>query len=390
MTRNTWIAILVLGATLLSIGGTTALAATGTSSFTGDGNWGGGGGMYAQGFALGTGAGGFGVADANGNTVNLNQFQFYKSGLADSTNVQLAIVNNFFLQTDTANGHRITISGNTALVGLSTNTLNVTSANYAVGAPINFTFNNLALTYGRGTYDQQGFGVFEGPDYAAIFVHNDGTYLTPVLTPVLITNYSQVQNPYDGSPNDGAATGTAIIDANNWTEYVPSHDYGYRRDYTNPNDPDNPHYGDYFKSASNSYSTTATDYLTTFGPYHGDIDFSATFTFTPTKGDFNGDGHFNAADILPMEQALADPNGYLSAHSNLSAGDLISLGDMNGDSAFTNADLQKTLINLKNGQGNLSSVPEPSSVALASIAGIAMLLCGRLRRGRGPSNSTAS
>ncbi len=56
-------------------------------------------------------------------------------------------------------------------------------------------------------------------------------------------------------------------------------------------------------------------------------------------------------------------------------------GDFNGDGALTNADLQGMLLALKNGQGNTSAVPEPGSMALASLAGIALLLIAK-KRGR--------
>ena len=47
-------------------------------------------------------------------------------------------------------------------------------------------------------------------------------------------------------------------------------------------------------------------------------------------GDFNHDGHVNAADIPVMMAALADLNAYKSANS-LSNSDLVALGDVNGD-----------------------------------------------------------
>jgi hypothetical protein len=367
--------MLKLSAILLALaiplaGNMSATAATGTSSFTGDGNWG-GGGMYAQGFSLGTGASGFGVTGATGSTAHLTQFQFYKSGLADAANVQLAIVSNYFIALDPTT-HSFS-STDAAVVGLSSNTLNVTSANYAVGAPINFTFSNLPLTYGRGTYDQNGLPVFESPDYAAIFVNNNGGTLTPVFTPVLITNYTQVQDPPDGSLSDGSATGASAVGTNgDWTEYVPSHDYGYRRDY---NDGTTQHFGDQFKAASNFFSTDNTS-LSTFGPYYGDVDFTTTFTFTPKQGDFNGDGHFDSSDIAAMEQALINLSGFDSAHG-LSPDDIKAMGDFNGDGVVNNTDLQGMLNALQSGQGSLAGVPEPGSLALSAWAAVAFVLYGR-------------
>ncbi|HTQ40165.1 MAG TPA: dockerin type I domain-containing protein [Pirellulales bacterium] len=352
MTRSLWFTTWILTAVALVAWVRPILAATGTTAFTGDGSW---NSLYGQGFSLGTDATGFGVFGATGNTVNLTQFQFFKSGNADATGVQLAIVNwdtNFSSTSPT-------------VVGLSTNTLDVTSANYAVGAPISFTFNNLALTYGRGTYDQNGFGVFESPDYAAIFVNNNGGTLTPVLTPVIIVNYNQVSMPYDGYSGD----------MNGWpTEYVPAHDYGYRRNYLDTNSVQ--HYGDYFKAATNYISG---GYFSTFGPYFGDANFTATFTYTPKPGDFNGDGHVDAGDIVAMEQALANPSGFESTNG-LSPSDYLALGDLNGDGKVTNADLQDLLAALQNGHGSLIGVPEPSALVLLTLGGIALLGHGRRSR----------
>ena len=368
MTRALWFGTFFLSTVLLAAWTMPAVAATGTTSFTGDGNW---NSLYAQGFSLGTDASGFGVFGATGAPVNLTQFQFFKSGNADATNVQLAIVNNYFLQMDSNNSFSST---NPAVVGLSTNTLNVTSANYAVNAPINFAFNNLALTYGRGTYDQNGLAVFESPDYAAIFVNNNGGTLTPVLTPVIISNYSQVEDPPDGSSSD-TGTGVALVGTNgDWTEYVPSHDYGYRRNYLDTNNVQ--HFGDYFKAASNFISG---GFLQSFGPYYADADFTASFTYTPKQGDFNGDGHFDAGDLLAMEQALANPTAF-ETKNGLSPGDYKTLGDFNGDGQVNNADLQAMLIALQNGQGSLSSVPEPSALVLACLAVAGLWL--PIRRGR--------
>jgi hypothetical protein len=320
-----------------------AVAATGTTSFTGDGNW---NSLYAQGFSLGTDASGFGVFGATGSTVNLTQFQFFKSGNADATNVQLAIVNNFFVDLSTLT------TSSSALVGLSTNTIASTST-IATNQPITFNFNNLPLTYGRGTYDQNGFGVFESPDYAAIFVNNNGGVLTPVLTPVIIVNYAQ--------------------DPNNASNFIPVHDYGYPINFLDSNNVQ--HFGDYFKSASNFISN---NFLQTFQPYYGDADFTASFTYTPKQGDFNGDGHFDAGDVLAMEQALANPSGFESKNG-LSPSDYTTLGDFNGDGQVNNADLQAMLIALQNGQGSLSSVPEPSAFGLACLAGVGLWL--PVRRG---------
>jgi hypothetical protein len=90
-----------------------------------------------------------------------------------------------------------------------------------------------------------------------------------------------------------------------------------------------------------------------------------------SAGDFNLDHHVDAADLAPMMAALTDVSGFQAAHSSLSSSDLLSIEDVNGDGQFTNADLQKLLINLKNGGGS-TSVPEPRSATLLAIAGLAL------------------
>jgi hypothetical protein len=84
-------------------------------------------------------------------------------------------------------------------------------------------------------------------------------------------------------------------------------------------------------------------------------------------GDFNRDGHVDASDILPMMQALADPQSYEAAHGNLTAAQLLAIGDIDGNGQFTNADLQALLADLQSGGGSTSTVPEPASLILAAI-----------------------
>ena len=69
--------------------------------------------------------------------VHLDRFQFFKSGTADTaSNIQLAIVNNFFLNLQTFT------TSSPELVGLSTNTI-ASTASIATGDPITFNFNHL-------------------------------------------------------------------------------------------------------------------------------------------------------------------------------------------------------------------------------------------------------
>jgi hypothetical protein len=85
-------------------------------------------------------------------------------------------------------------------------------------------------------------------------------------------------------------------------------------------------------------------------------------------GDFNGDGHVDAADILLMEQALANPSSYEAAHNQLTHDELQTIGDINGDGVFNNADMQALLNKLKSGGGSNNPVPEPSTLVLAVLS----------------------
>jgi hypothetical protein len=95
-------------------------------------------------------------------------------------------------------------------------------------------------------------------------------------------------------------------------------------------------------------------------------------------GDFNRDGHVDAADFLPAMKALTNPTGY-EAQYGVSPADLQIIGDLNGDTKFTNADLQFLLVYLKSGGGSTSTVPEPASLVLLSVGALAIAICRRSR-----------
>ncbi len=107
----------------------------------------------------------------------------------------------------------------------------------------------------------------------------------------------------------------------------------------------------------------------------GTISVVATYL----AGDFNRDGHVDAADILPMEQALTNLGGYNAAHSSLTSAQLLDIEDVNGDGKVNNADLQALLIELKAGGGSSDSVPEPSTIALLGIGALAITFRRRSR-----------
>jgi hypothetical protein len=91
--------------------------------------------------------------------------------------------------------------------------------------------------------------------------------------------------------------------------------------------------------------------------------------FVNPAGDFNRDGHVNAGDIFPMEQALANLSAYKATYApGLAASQLALIDDVNGDGKFTNSDLQFLLTTLKNGGGSADAIPEPAAFTLFAVA----------------------
>ena len=115
----------------------------------------------------------------------------------------------------------------------------------------------------------------------------------------------------------------------------------------------------------------------------GQLTFAATFSdgteglFTAgipaisLLGDFDRNGHVNVADISAMLAALADLNAYQSANK-LDEFQLLGIGDINGDSKFTNGDVQALLAFLISGGGSQVPVPEPSSLTLLALAALVL------------------
>jgi hypothetical protein len=135
-------------------------------------------------------------------------------------------------------------------------------------------------------------------------------------------------------------------------------------------------------------------FVVDFGGTAGDTSFTNTtgeypaaglgeiFEIVPNlkPGDFNGDGHVDAADISAMEAALANLNGFQAQH-NLSYAAIETLGDLNGDRLVNNADLQSLLSMLKAGGGSTDPVPEPSGFVLIALEIVGLLALNSSRRG---------
>jgi hypothetical protein len=164
----------VVVSTCVLLAGVLALAAHSqaapfVTSYTDGGSW---NTVYGQGFSPSL-APNPDPGSAAGDTVYLNQFEFFKSGTADTAaDFCLVILDNFFANLSGLN------TNSSSVVGLSTNTI-ASSAPIATGAPISFNFDSLPLTYGN--------------DYGAVFVNvGPGGELTPVLVSALTANYTDV------------------------------------------------------------------------------------------------------------------------------------------------------------------------------------------------------
>lgn len=90
-------------------------------------------------------------------------------------------------------------------------------------------------------------------------------------------------------------------------------------------------------------------------------------------GDFNQDGYLTAADISAMESAMVDLSAYKTA-KGFNDSQMTTLGDVNHDTVFNNADLQSLLDKLIAGGGGANPVPEPGSLTLLSLACATALL----------------
>jgi hypothetical protein len=303
-----------------------ATAVTFTSSYTDGGSWG-ETGLYAQGFnPFVHDPGDPGIGE--GAPIYLTNLRFFKSGLADTAgSIRLAIVNDIYLNLEGLTADPM-VSAN--FVGLSTNTLPST-ASLATGAPFDFQFNGLELTYGEFNY------------YAAIFVNvGAGGALTPVLVSTLRADY--IETP----------AGSGI--------YLPESNYG-DPDPTMPLD----------NRLATSNFTHTDDFGTFFDTFGGNADanFVATYSTTvpSTPGDYDGDGNVDGDDLTKWKMGFG--TAVLDADGD---GDL----DVDGNDFLI---WQRNL-----GAGAAApvavSAPEPAAVVLAGLAALAFRSSAR-RRGNG-------
>src|SRR5262249_50093915 len=112
-----------------------------------------------------------------------------------------------------------------------------------------------------------------------------------------------------------------------------------------------------------------------------------------TLGDINQDGVVNVKDISALMSALGDLSDYqagtaVRSGSAWTASQLMNVADTNLDDVVDNRDIQGLITYLANGlsfpgggSGGIHVVPEPASVVLLAIGGIALLI-GGVRRNR--------
>jgi hypothetical protein len=297
---------------------TTTQAVSFTESYLDGGSW---RTIYAQGFKAGA-APNPNPGHAIGDTVHLDRFQFFKSGTPDTAaNIQLAIVNNYFVNLDTLTVNSV------EFVGLSTNTI-ASTAGIATGDPITFEFDSLPLLYGADTPEE-----LLNNNYAAIFVNvGGGGELTPVLVSALGVDYLPAQNEIE---SDYGSVGNYFLSTSNFT-------------------------------TTNEFGTFLNTFNQTDSGRYGDSNFIASFDLPDgLDGDYNDNTVVDAADYVVWRENLDQP---------------VTLPNDTTPGSVTQADYVVWAANFGAGTGGgalaVSVVPEPVGILLAAIAGAA-LTCSR-------------
>ncbi|HEY2882551.1 MAG TPA: Ig-like domain-containing protein, partial [Pirellulales bacterium] len=96
--------------------------------------------------------------------------------------------------------------------------------------------------------------------------------------------------------------------------------------------------------AAGLYTASANMGAATVRATSGAVSGTATVNTAWLKGDLNGDGKFTGDDLDNLLIALTNP-AIFEASRGMSAGDLVAVADLDGDTIVTNADMQP-LINL--------------------------------------------
>ena len=126
------------------------------------------------------------------------------------------------------------------------------------------------------------------------------------------------------------------------------------------------------QQAGSGSTSTGSDHYPIVG------DYSLLF-----PGDINRDGKVTVADISALMNALSDLSEYQSAKGLTDPSLFRDVADVNGDGQVNNADIQSLISLIANnavsGGGQLTAVPEPTTLTL-SVIGLSVLAPLGLRR----------
>jgi hypothetical protein len=215
----------------------------------------------------------------------------------------------------------------------------------------NWTNSNSSLTnlYSESTTTLNAR--FDFQLVSGAMLNKAGLQLAPDMSDPYTNNYPSKKYPYayEVFGNDGS---TSLNGLTNGSGNTSLSDLGNAN--TVLNDLMEPYSGNSNQFVGSDHLPLVADYMLVF------------------PGDFNRDGHVNSADIIAMQQALPDLRGYETA-KKLTDAQLSLIGDLNGDGIINNADLQSLLDLLKSGDGSADSVPEPASIALLGLGGLAIV-----------------